>query len=138
MQTSSTLHPKFSDCGDSTPVQKISQYSHQHGRSSFRGRETFRGGRPSHRDGLGGGHPERPDYTHSTENVCEYCGFWPQKSKEKCRALNQECCHCERLGYFTKMCRQNPDNHQSDKTEVKHIDMEEQSTEYVQSEYTTP
>ena len=36
------------------------------------------------------------------------------------------------------MCRQNPDNQYSDKTGVKHIDTEEQSTDYAQSEYTTP
>ena len=35
------------------------------------------------------------------------------------------------------MCRQNPDN-LSSKTEVNHIDTEEQSPDYVQSEYTTP
>ena len=39
---------------------------------------------------------------------------------------------------FFKMCRQNLDNQYSDKTEVKHIDMEEQSPDYVQSEYRTP
>ena len=36
------------------------------------------------------------------------------------------------------MCQQNPENQDSDKTEVKHIDMEEQSPDYTQSEYTTP
>ena len=36
------------------------------------------------------------------------------------------------------MCRQNPDNQSSDRTEVKHIDTEEQSPDYAQSEYTTP
>ena len=35
------------------------------------------------------------------------------------------------------MCRQNPDK-RSNKTEVNHIDMEEQSPDYAQSEYTTP
>ena len=33
------------------------------------------------------------------------------------------------------MCRKNPDNQYSDKTEVKHMDMEEQSPDYAQSEY---
>ena len=33
------------------------------------------------------------------------------------------------------MCRQNPDNEYSDKIEVKHIDTEEQSPDYAQSEY---
>ena len=36
------------------------------------------------------------------------------------------------------MCKQNPENQDSDKTEVKHIDMEEQSPDYDQSWYTTP
>ena len=36
------------------------------------------------------------------------------------------------------MYRQNPDNQYSDKTEVKHIDTEEQSPDYGHSEYTTP
>ena len=36
------------------------------------------------------------------------------------------------------MCRQSSDNQYSVKTEVKHIDMEEQSLDYTQSEYTTP
>ena len=32
----------------------------------------------------------------------------------------------------------NPENEDSDKTEVKHIDTEEQSLDYTQIEYTTP
>ena len=36
------------------------------------------------------------------------------------------------------MCNQNPENQDSDKTEVKHIDIEEQSPDYTQSEYTMP
>ena len=36
------------------------------------------------------------------------------------------------------MCKQNPENQDSDKTEVKHIDTEEQSPDYAQSEYTIP
>ena len=35
------------------------------------------------------------------------------------------------------MCKQNPENQDSDKTGVKHIDTEEQSPDYAQSEYTT-
>ena len=37
-----------------------------------------------------------------------------------------------------KMCKQNPEIQDSDKTEVKHIELEEQSSDYAQSEYTTP
>ena len=36
------------------------------------------------------------------------------------------------------MGRLNPENQDSDKTELKHIDMEEQSPDYAQSEYATP
>ena len=69
--------------------------------------------------------------------VCENCSFRPRKSREECRALNQECFHCGR-GHFSKMCRQNPDNQYGDKTEVKHTDMGEQFPDYAQSEYMTP
>ena len=34
--------------------------------------------------------------------------------------------------------RQEPENQQSDKTEVKHINTEEEFQDYIQSEYTTP
>ena len=36
------------------------------------------------------------------------------------------------------MCKRNPENQESDKTEVKYIDTVEQSPDYAQSEYTTP
>ena len=36
------------------------------------------------------------------------------------------------------MSKQNPDNQDNDKTEVKHIDTKEQFPDYAQSEYTTP
>ena len=36
------------------------------------------------------------------------------------------------------MCKQNPENQDSDKTEVKHIDTEEQSPDYAQSECLCP
>ena len=41
------LHPESRDCGDSTPINKLTQYSQQWGRPSYRGRGPFRGGRPS-------------------------------------------------------------------------------------------
>ena len=44
----------------------------------------------------------------------------------------------EDLDTSPKMCRQNLDSQDSDKTEFKHIDIEEQSLDFVQSEYTTP
>ena len=36
------------------------------------------------------------------------------------------------------MCRKNPDDQYSDRTEVKHIDTKEQSPDNAQSEYMTP
>ena len=36
------------------------------------------------------------------------------------------------------MCKQNPDNQESDKAEIKHIDTVEESSDYTQSEYITP
>ena len=132
------LCPESTDCTDNTSIHKIAQYPPQQGRHSFRGRGAFRGGRHGPRGGLGGTWPWRQDYRYSTETVCENCGFRPHKSREECRTLNQECFHCGRLRHFSKMCRQNTDNQYNDKTEVKHIDMDEQSPDYAQSEYTTP
>ena len=131
------LHPESTDCADSTSIHKIAQYPQQRGRHNFRGRGAFRGSRHSHRGSLGGAWPQRQDYRHSTETVCEHCGSWPHKFREECRAFKQEWFHCGRLGHFSKMCRQNLDNQYGDKTEIKNIDMEEQSPDYTQSEYTT-
>ena len=85
--------------------------------------------------------PQRPgprDKTIDTVlRLCEQCGSGPHKSREECRAINQGCYFCGRLGHFSKVSRQNPDN-QNSKTEVNHTDTEEQSPDYTQSEYTTP
>ena len=105
------------------------------GRGGYRG--PFRGRRPSHRDGMGGAHPRR-DYRHSTETTCSYCGSWPHRSGEEWKAVGQECHNCGRLGHFSKVCRQRSDYQNSEKTAIKHIDMEEQPPDYFQSEYTTP
>ena len=45
-----------------------------------------------------------------------------------------ECYTCHRIGHLSHICRQNTE---SDKTEVKHIDMEEESQDCPQSEYTS-
>ena len=42
------------------------------------------------------------------------------------------------LWHFSKVCRQRSDYQHSEKTAVKHIDTEEQPTDYFQSEYTIP
>ena len=68
----------------------------------------------------------------------DYCGQWPHKAGEDCKATGQECSYCGRLGHFSKVCRQRLYHQQSDKTAVKHIDTEEQPPDYFQSEYTTP
>ena len=85
----------------------------------------------------GGAWPQVQDYRHSNDITCELCGSRPHKYRSECKASGQECFYCGRLGHFSKMCKQNPENQNSDKTEVKHIDMEEQSPDYTQSEYTT-
>ena len=36
------LHPESTDCGDSTSIHKLTQYSQQEGRPSYRGRRAFR------------------------------------------------------------------------------------------------
>ena len=65
------LCPESTDCADSTSIHKIAQYPQQQGRHNFRGRGAFRGSRHGHRGGLGGAWPQRQDYRHSTETVCE-------------------------------------------------------------------
>ena len=50
--------------------------------------------------------------------ICVNCGRAPHNSRQECRALGMECYTCH-------------------KTEVKHIDMEEESQDCPQSEYTT-
>ena len=51
--------------------------------------------------GMGGTHPWR-DYRHSTETTCGYCGSWPHRTGEECKASDQECYNCRRLGHFPK------------------------------------
>ena len=134
------LRPESTDCSDSTPLHHINEFPQTRPRTSFRGRggyRPYRGGRTSQRGGTGG---PRRDYRHSTETTCGYCGQWPHKAGEDCKATGQECSYCGRLGHFSKVCRQRLYHQQShsDKTAVKHIDTEEQPPDYFQSEYTTP
>ena len=100
------LHPESTDCGDSTSIHKLTQYPKQQGRPSYRGRGAFRGSRPSCRGSPAtGAWPQRQDYRHSTETACEQCGSGPHRFIEECRAINQECYYCGRLGHFSKVCR---------------------------------
>ena len=62
----------------------------------------------------------------------------PTEQEKNAEPHSQECLYCGRLGHFSKVCKQKPNYHQSDKTAVKHIDTEEQPPDYFQSEYTTP
>ena len=76
------------------------------------------------------------DYKHSPETACQQCGSDSHKSKEECRVISQECYYSGSLGHFSNVFRRIPDN--CNKTEVNHIDTEEQSPDYIQREYTTP
>ena len=100
--------------------------------SSNRGRGgPHRGGRPFQSNWP----QSRQDYKHSIAPMCEYCGRAPHNSRQECRALGMECYTCHKFGHLSHMCRQNTE---SNKTEVKHIDTEEESQDCLQSEYTTP
>ena len=125
------LHPESSECSDNTKVHKLNQHPQQLGRHSFRGRGAFRGGRYNPR---GGAHPWGQDHKHSPEaGGCEYCGSHPHKQRNDSRASGVECYICGRLGHFAKMCRMNPDNQKSDKTQVKHMDTEKEP-HYIQKQ----
>ena len=99
---------------------------------TYRGRGSpHRGGRP-----YWGNWPQsRQDYRHSTAQICGNCRRAPHNSRQECRALGMECYTCHKIGHLSHMCRQNTE---SDKTEVKQIDMEEESQDCPQSDYTTP
>ena len=135
------LRPESTDCNDSTPIHHITELPQACPRTSFRARGgyrgSYRGGRSSQRGSMGGARPQR-DYRHSAETTCGYCGSWPHRAGEECRAAGQECLYCGKIGHFSKVCKQKLNYQQSDKTAVKHIDTEEQPPDYFQSEYTTP
>ena len=125
-----------SDCSDSTSVHKISNQSqYQQGRVRDYSGHRGRGGPHRGRTPFQGSWPQsRQDCRHSTLYMCEYCGRAPHNSKQECRALGVECYTCHEIGHLTHMCRQNTE---SDKTEVKHMDTEEEFQDCSQSEYTT-
>ena len=133
------LRPESTDCNDSTPLHHINELPQACPRTSFRARGgyrgSYRGGRSSQRGG--GARPQR-DYRHHTETTCGYCGSWPHRAGEECRAAGQECLYCGKIGHFSKVCKQKLNYQQSDKTAIKHIDTEEQPADYFQSEHTTP
>ena len=73
--------------------------------------------------------------TSTVLRLCEFCGSRLHKHRSECKASGQDCFYCSR--HFSKICRQNPDNMNSDNTEIKQIDIEQYSG-CEQSEYTTP
>ena len=102
-----------SDCTDSTPVHQITQFPQVHTPGQISGSEEAteahsETGRSSHRGSIGGTHPQR-DHRHSTKTTCGYCGSWPHRTGEECKASDQECFNCGRLGHFSKVCRQRSD-----------------------------
>ena len=62
----------------------------------------------------------------------------PTNTDQNSRLQDRSISTVGKLRHFSKMCRLNPENQDNGKTEVKHIDTEEQSSDYAQSEYTTP
>ena len=85
------LQPESTDCTDSTPDSPISTdvpKDKLQGQRGYRG--PLRGGRSSHRGGMGGAWPRR-DYRHSTETTCRHCSSWPHRTGEEYKALGQEC-----------------------------------------------
>ena len=141
MQTSTSpltrvcrLHSQYTST-QNYPISTTANQVKFQGRGGYTG--PLRGRRFSHRGGMGGAWPQR-DFRHSTETICEYCGSWPHKSGEECKASHQECYYCGKLRHFSKMCRQNPDYQNREKTTIKHINTEEEPADYIQSEYTTP
>ena len=77
------LCPESTDCGDSTSVNKLTQYSQQWGRPSYRGRGPFRGSRPSCRGSPAPGTWPQRDYRHSPKIKCQQCSSDPHKSREE-------------------------------------------------------
>ena len=135
------LRPESTDCNDSTPIHHIAELPQACPRTNFRGREGYRGslrgGRPSHRGSMGEPTPgETTDIVPRLHAVT--VGSWPHRVGEECKSTGQECHHCGKLRQFSKVCRQRSDCQYSEKTAVKHIDTEEQPTDYFQREYTTP
>ena len=92
------------------------------GRGGYRG--PFRGGRPSHRGGMGGAHPQR-DYRYSTETTCGYCGSWPHRAGRNAKLWAKSAITVVDLDIFKSM-QAKVRLSKYEKTTVKHIDMEEQ------------
>ena len=88
------LCPESADYGDSTEVHKLTQYSQIQGRPNYRGRESFRSGRPNCRGSPATMAWPWRDYRHSPETTCQNCGSDPHKSRRECTTIDQECYYC--------------------------------------------
>ena len=87
------LRPESIDCSDSTPLHHITELPQLHapGQTSGAGEDTedpTEAVETATEGGIGG---PRRDYRHSTETTCGYCGSWPHKAGEDCKAIGQEC-----------------------------------------------
>ena len=91
---------------------------HTPGQASEAGEDTdpTEAAEPAREAAAGG---PRRDYRHSTETTCGYCGQWPHKAGEDCKATGQECSYCGRLGHFSKVCRQRLYHQQSRVTRLQ-------------------
>ena len=76
------LHRQYTNTSNNPIPTSVPQDKFQ-GRGGYRG--PLRGGRSSHRGSMGGTCPWR-DYRHSTETTCGYCGSWPHRTGEECKA----------------------------------------------------
>lgn len=65
---------------------------------------------------------KNPKYRQSrgkSQDSCGYCGGRPHKSKEDCKARDQECRKCQKIGHYAKVCRstQPKSHHKEDNQE---------------------